>query len=74
MKIANPAGAVNGQDERDSVLATMGIGMLSSLVPLLACVAFTGVSSIVMAVTSILLLVITFVLYGKLRCYQLYEI
>lgn len=57
-----------------SVLATMGIGMLSSLVPLLVCIAFTSVSSIVMAATSILLLLITFVLYGKLQRYQLYEI
>ena len=57
-----------------SVLATMGIGMLSSLVPLFVCVAFTDMSSIVMTVTSILLLIITFALYGKLQHYQLYEI
>lgn len=57
-----------------SVLATMGIGMLSSLVPLFVCVAFTTISSIVMVATSILLLLITFALYGKLRHYQLYEI
>lgn len=62
------------KDGAISVLATMGIGMLSSLVPLLVCVAFTDMSSIVMAVTSILLLIITFALYGKLRRYQLYEI
>lgn len=57
-----------------SVLATMGIGMLSSMAPLFICVAFTGISSIVMVVTSALLLIIIFALYGKLRCCQLYEI
>lgn len=57
-----------------SVLATMGIGMLSSIVPLFVCVAFTSVSNMVMIATAVLLLTITFVLYGKLRCCQLYEV
>lgn len=57
-----------------SVLATMGIGMLSSIVPLFVCVAFTGISGIVMVVISVLLSIITLILYGKLRRYQLYEI
>ena len=57
-----------------SVLATMGIGMLSSLVPLFICAAFQNYSSLVMIATIIILLAISFMLYGKLLRYQLYEI
>lgn len=57
-----------------SVLATLGAGMLSSVVPLLICVVFQNHSGLVMLITSALLLVISFVLYGRLRQYQLYEI
>lgn len=57
-----------------SVLATMGIGMLSSLVPLFICAAFQSYSSLVMIATIIILLAISSMLYGKLQRYQLYEI
>ncbi len=57
-----------------SVLATMGIGMLSSVIPLLICAAFQDYSGLVMLVTSFLLLTVSFVLYGRLRRYRLYEI
>ncbi len=57
-----------------SVLATMGIGMLSSLIPLIICIAFQNFSNAVMIVTAAFVLVFSFILYGKLRRYQLYEI
>lgn len=57
-----------------SVLATMGIGMLSSVIPLLICAAFQDYSGLVMLVTSFLLLAVSFALYGRLRRYRLYEI
>lgn len=57
-----------------SVLATMGIGMLSSLVPLFICIAFQNISSLVMVVTSILLLAFSFILYRHMQRYHLYEI
>ena len=57
-----------------SVLATMGAGMLSSLIPLSACIAFQNISSLIMAATSILLLAFSFLLYRQLQQYQLYEI
>ena len=57
-----------------SVLATMGAGMLSSLIHLSACLAFPNISSLIMAVTSALLLAVSFLLYGRLRQYSLYEI
>ena len=57
-----------------SVLATMGVGMLSSLVPLFSCIAFQNISGLIMVVASILLLVFSFILYGHLQRYRLYEI
>ncbi|MDE6389254.1 MAG: hypothetical protein K2L82_15800 [Lachnospiraceae bacterium] len=57
-----------------SVLVTMGTGMLGSVIPLVICVAFQNYSGLVMLVTSFLLLTVSFVLYGRLRRYQLYEI
>lgn len=57
-----------------SVLATMGVGMLSSLVPLFICIAFQNISSLIMVAASILLLVFSFILYGQLQQYRLYEI
>lgn len=57
-----------------SVLATMGAGMLSSLIPLFVCIAFQNISSLIMAAVSILLLVFSFLLYRQLQQYQLYEI
>lgn len=57
-----------------SVLATMGIGMLSSVIPLLISAVFQNYSGLVMLVTSFLLLTVSFVLYGRLRQYPLYEI
>lgn len=57
-----------------SVLATMGVGMLSSVVPLLCCIAFQDGSSLIMAAASILLSAASFMLYGRLRRYRLYEI
>lgn len=57
-----------------SVLATMGVGMLSSLVPLFICIAFQNISSLVMVAASILLLAFSFILYRQLQRYQLYEI
>ena len=57
-----------------SVLATLGVGMLSSVIPLLICVVFYNHSGLVMFVTSALLLIVSFVLYRRLRQYQLYEI
>lgn len=57
-----------------SVLATMGTGMLSSVIPLLICAGFQDYSDLIMLVTSFLLLIVSFVLYGRLRRYRLYEI
>lgn len=57
-----------------SVLATMGVGMLSSLIPLFVCIAFQNISSLIMVATSILLLVFSIILYRQLQQYQLYEI
>lgn len=57
-----------------SVLATMGVGMLSSLIPLFVCIAFQNISSLIMAAISILLLAFSFLLYRQLQQYQLYEI
>ncbi len=57
-----------------SVLATMGTGMLSSLIPLFVCIAFQNISSLIMAATSILLSVFSFLLYRQLQRYRLYEI
>ena len=57
-----------------SVLATMGGGMSSSLIPLFICIAFQNISSLIMAVTSILLLIFSFLLYKQLQRYRLYEI
>ena len=57
-----------------SVLATMGVGMLSSLVPLFSCIAFQSISSLIMVAVSILLSVFSFILYGQLQRYRLYEI
>ncbi len=57
-----------------SVLATMGAGMLSSVIPLSACIAFQNISSLIMTAVSILLLAFSFLLYKQLQQYQLYEI
>ncbi len=57
-----------------SVLATMGAGMSSSLIPLFVCIAFQNISSLIMAVTSILLLIFSYLLYRQLQQYPLYEI
>ena len=54
-----------------SVLATMGVGMLSSLIPLFVCIAFQNICSLIMVATSILLLVFSIILYRQLRQYQL---
>ena len=55
-----------------SVLATMGAGMLSSLIPLFACIAFQDISSLIMVAASILLLICSLLLYRQLQQYQLY--
>ena len=55
-----------------SVLATMGAGMLSSLTPLFACIAFQDISSLIMVAASILLLICSLLLYRQLQQYQLY--
>ena len=57
-----------------SVPATMGVGMLSSLIPLFVCIAFQNICSLIMVATSILLLVFSIILYRQLQQYQLYEI
>lgn len=57
-----------------SVLATLGAGMLSSVIPLFICIAAYKYRGVVMLVTSVLLLAISSVLYGKLRRYKLYEV
>lgn len=57
-----------------SVFATLGIGMLSSFVPLSICIAFQSYSSFIMGITSVLLSAIAFLLYGKLKRYRLYEV
>lgn len=57
-----------------SVLATTGVGMSSSLVPLFICIAFQNISSLVMVVASILLLAFSFILYRQLQRYELYEL
>ena len=50
-----------------SVLATMGAGMSSSLIPLFICIAFQNISSLIMVVISILLLIFSFLLYKQLQ-------
>ncbi len=55
-----------------SVLATMGAGMISSLIPLFACIAFQDISSLIMVAASILLLICSLLLYRQLQQYQLY--
>ncbi len=57
-----------------SVLATIGAGMLSSLIPLFVCIALQNISSLIIEATSILLLAFSFLLYRQLQQYQLYEI
>ena len=57
-----------------SVLATMGIGMLSSVIPLLICAVLQDYSTLVMLVVSALLIAVSLALYGQLRRYQLYEV
>ncbi len=57
-----------------SVLATMGAGMLCSVIPLLLCAAFQNYSGVIMIAASASLLAVSFVLYGKLRRYHLYEV
>lgn len=64
----------SGDVTTDSVLATIGIGMLSSVVPLFICIFLLDFSGLVMGLTSVLLLIITSVLYGKLRNQQLYAV
>lgn len=56
-----------------SVLVTTGIGMLSSVIPLLLCIVFQNYSVVIMLAVSTLVLAISVALYGKLRQYQLYE-
>ena len=57
-----------------SVLAAIGIGILSSLIPLFICITFQNISTLIMVTTSILLLVFSFIVYRKLQRYQLYEV
>lgn len=57
-----------------SVLATMGVGMLSSVAPLLTCAILQDYSILVMVVISTLLTAVSLVLYGRLRRCQLYEV
>lgn len=57
-----------------SVLATMGVGMLSSVAPLLTCAVLQDYSILVMVVISALLTAVSLVLYGRLRRCQLYEV
>lgn len=57
-----------------SVLATVGIGMVSSLIPLAACIVFSSFCNIIMIITSVLLVAICLALYRKLWKYRLYEI
>lgn len=56
-----------------SVLVTTGTGMLSSVIPLLLCAVFQNYSGVIMAAASVLVLAVSFALYGKLRQYQLYK-
>lgn len=55
-----------------SVLATMGVGLLSSVIPFFICLIFTDFSTIIMVVTSCLLLTITATIYKSLKGIQLY--
>ena len=57
-----------------SVLAAIGIGILSSLIPLFICITFQNISTLIMVTISILLLVFSFIVYRKLQRYQLYEV
>lgn len=56
-----------------SVLATMGVGMVSSLVPLFICMAFPNFSGLIMAAAFILVAVFSSILYRQLQQYSLYE-
>lgn len=55
-----------------SVLATMGIGILSSAIPFFLCLFFTDFSTIIMVVTSCLLFTITANIYKLLKGIPLY--
>ena len=57
-----------------SVLATMGVGMVSSFVPLFICIAFQDVGGLIMAAAPVFLLQCSFILYRRLQRYRLYEI
>lgn len=55
-----------------SVLATMGVGILSSVIPFFLCLIFIDFSTIIMIVTFCLLLTITAIIYRSLKGIQLY--
>lgn len=55
-----------------SVLATSMTGLLSSVLPLLLCIILPAFSEIIMGVVSVTLVLLTLILYGKLRSSHLY--
>ena len=57
-----------------SVLSSMGVGMLSSLIPLFICIIFSDYTIGIMSIVSVFLLIVSFVLYKKLHQYRLYEV
>lgn len=57
-----------------SVLSSMGVGMLSSLIPLFTCIIFSDYTICIMSIVSVFLLIVSFVLYKKLHQYRLYEV
>lgn len=57
-----------------SVLSSMGVGMLSSLIPLFICIIFSDYTICIMSIVSVFLLMVSFVLYKKLHQYRLYEV
>ncbi|HBG4987947.1 Uncharacterised protein [Clostridioides difficile] len=57
-----------------SVLSSMGVGMLSSLIPLFICIIFSDYTICIMSIVSVFLLIVSFVLYKKLHQYRLYEV
>lgn len=55
-----------------SLLATLGIGMASSIIPMFVCMVLSSISWLVMIVASVSVLFTAFVLYGKLKKFSLY--
>lgn len=57
-----------------SVLATVGVGMASSLIPLYLCIFFSKYSLLIIAAVTIVILIITIIVYQKICKMKLYAL